>query len=374
MRLASISAAVGLSLMAMTPATFADVYIATNWMTPLHILNENPYQRWAKDVKEATHGSIDFEVHSSGSLVPAPTTMQGIRDHVASVGIVFTGYTPSEQPLNNVLNDLAFVADDDLASAMAYTEINLTNTELQQEWLKNGGIFGGGYATPVYNFICMKPIASLQDAKGLRIRTAGGAQVEWVKNLNAIPVSVPIADVYTGLERGSLDCALSDPTNLDKGNKFWEVAKNVNTLPMGVVLGATYIYNPSFWQERTDAERRILLDTMAKGLARSQTQYYIGVQEALKGSKERGLSIDEPDASLSTALENFGDTYTKELAQKSMQTRKISDPSPVIEQYLTLYTKWKDLAKDVDRTNEEAVYELIQNNLYNQIDEKTYGL
>src|SRR5699024_1696454 len=162
-------------------------------------------QRWVADVKEATNGSIEFEVHSSGSLVPARSTMQGIRDQVAVVGVVYPGYTPSEQPLNNVINDLVFVAEDDLAAAFAYIELNINFEKLQKQWAGNGGLFAGSYATPVYNFMCMKPVESLADARGMKTRTAGGAQTDWIRHIGGVPVSVPIADVYSGLERGSLD-------------------------------------------------------------------------------------------------------------------------------------------------------------------------
>jgi hypothetical protein len=94
------------------------------------------------------------------------------------------------------------------------------------------------------------------DVRGLKIRTAGGAQSNWVRALGGVPVSVPIGDVYSGLERGSIDCTLSDPTNLDKGNKFWEVAKAVTRLPMGVVLGANWIYNRDAWKALTTPQRR----------------------------------------------------------------------------------------------------------------------
>lgn len=373
----SISAttlAVSLALTAWAAPAKADLYMATNWMTPVHILNENPYQRWAKDVKEATNGSIEFEVHSSGSLVPARSTMQGIRDNVASVGIVYPGYTPSEQPLNNVLNDLVFVADDDFAAAFAFIEIGMTSPKLQNEWKRNGGLFAGGYATPVYNFMCMKPVRSLADAKGMKTRTAGGAQTDWIKHIGGVPVSVPIADVYSGLERGSLDCTLSDPTNLDKGNKFWEVAKSVTTLPMGVVLGATYVYNIDFWQNRTPEERKILLDTMAKGVARSQVQYHIGVQAALEGAKERKLEIIEPDESLTNELQVFAEQFIAELPEQSVKKRKVEDPTELIQEYLSLYDKWKELVKEVDRTDEEAVYELVYENIYSKVDENSFGM
>ncbi|MCR4268728.1 C4-dicarboxylate TRAP transporter substrate-binding protein [Nitratireductor sp. ZSWI3] len=355
-------------------AASADVYQATNWMTPVHILNEETYQKFSQDVKANTQGAVTFEVYSGGSLVPAKATMQAIRDGVAALGIVYPGYTPSELPLNNVLNDLVFVSDDDIASAFAYTEMGMTNEKIIGEWKKNGGIFAGGYSTPVYNFICVKPIRQLADASGRKIRTAGGAQTAWVEAIGGVPVSVPIGDVYSGLSRGSIDCTMSDPTNLDKGNKFWEVAKSVTLLPMGVVIGANYVINPSFWQGLKPEERRVILDDMAKGNARAQVAYHVGVNAALEGSKERGLEIAEPSDDLKSKLAEFQSGFVDGLAEKSMADRGVEDPSDIIAEFQKLQEKWKGLLEGVDRTDAEALAKVLQDNLYSKIDENSFGM
>ncbi len=146
-----------------------------------------------------------------------------------------------------------------------------------------------------------------------------------------MPVSVPIADVYSGLERGSIDCTLSDATNLDKGSKFWEVAKTVNTLPQGVVVGATYVFNKDAWAGLEPAQRRVLLDNVATGLARSQVAYHVGVEAALKGSRERGLKVTEPTQEMKDTLAAFQTQVAENLPAKSMAERGIEDPTDVAD-------------------------------------------
>ncbi|KAB7628637.1 C4-dicarboxylate ABC transporter substrate-binding protein [Verminephrobacter sp. Larva24] len=349
-------------------------HTATNWLAPGHVLNDASYQRWSADVARSSHGALRFEVHSNGSLLPAKSTMQGIRDRVAVVGIVYPGYTPAEFPLNNVINDLVFVADDDIAAAFAYTELALTHPKLQAEWKKNAGVFGSGYSTPVYHFVCGKAIRKLGDAKGLKIRTAGGAQSEWIKAIGAVPVSVPSPDIYTGIERGSIDCTLSDPSMLDKGAKLWEVAKSVTLLPMGVVVGASHVYNPDFWQSLQPAERRILLDPMARATARAQVAYHLSVQAALDGARKRGIELLAPSDDLKASLAAFNKASIANLPKAAMAARKIADPSDLIRAYLGLEAKWKGLLQGVDRGDEDAVFKVLDDNLYSQIDASRFGL
>lgn len=364
----------GASLLTALPVmALADTYQATNWLAPAHILNEFSYQQFAKDVAAASNGDIEFEVYSSGSLVPAPTTMQAVGDGVAQLGIVYPPYNPSELPLNNTLNDQAFLARDMNASAFAYTELGLTNPRVMAEWNKASGIFTGGYSTPFYMFVCMNEIVSPKDVSGKKVRVAGTAQTQWIELLGGVPVSVPIADVYSGLERGSIDCTLTDATNLDKGNKFWEVAKTVNTLPQGVVLGATYVFNKDFWTGLTADQRKLLLDNSAMGLARQQAAYTRGVDAALKGSVERGLKVSEPTQDLKDAFAAFQQKVAADLPQRTMAERGIDDPTEVLAEFTRLEDKWMKLLENVDPTDADALAAVLKANLYDHLDPATFG-
>jgi TRAP-type C4-dicarboxylate transport system substrate-binding protein len=126
-------------------------------------------------VREATGGEIDVEVHYSGALLPAKTTLTGVRDGVADFGFVYPGYTPAELPIQAFLNNTSFVSDDSLAVALAYTEFNFTDEAAIAEWDKFNVVFTGAFSTPVYYFLCNQEVTSLEQAKGKRMRTAGAS-------------------------------------------------------------------------------------------------------------------------------------------------------------------------------------------------------
>lgn len=143
----------------------ADTYQATNWMAPTHILNGVAYEQFIADAKKATSGDIDFELFSSGSLVPAQTTLGAVGDGVAQLGIVAASYTPSDLPLSGLINDLAFVANDDMATAFALTEISMTNKRMIEELAKHNTLVLGAYSTPTYVFLCMRELGDLESLK-----------------------------------------------------------------------------------------------------------------------------------------------------------------------------------------------------------------
>lgn len=355
-------------------AAYADTYQATNWMAPSHILNAVAYAPFVEKVAEATNGNVEFEVYSSGSLVPAPTTLQAIGDGVAQIGIVAASYTPSELPLSGMINDMAFTVTDDFAAAFALTEIALTNPRMIEEFGEHNTVFLGGYSTPIYNFLCMREVSGPDSVKGLKIRTAGTAQNQWIASLGAIPVAVPMTDTYSGLERGSIDCTLSDPTNLATGYKFWEVAKFINLLPQGASLGATYVLNKDFWADLSTEDRRAILDLTGQALAEAQVAYHDGVEAALEGSRERGIQISEADPALQEQLDAFKAKMLDGLAAETASVRGIDDPSDIVTEYQSLVEKWHGLLEGVDRSDAAAVGALVTENIYAKLDAETYGL
>lgn len=183
-----------------------------------------------------------------------------------------------------------------------------------------------------------------------------------------------MTDVYSGLERGSIDCTLSDPTNLEAGYKFWEVAKTITMLTQGTSLGLTYVYNKDFWKEIGVENRRKLLDVTATNLARTQIAYAQAVQSALDGSKERGLQIVDPDPSLLEALEKFRANVIETYPARTQKERRVADPTDIATEFLALQEKWIKLLGQIDRYDEPTLSKLVYDEIYSKIDENSYGL
>lgn len=362
------------SLLAFATTASADIYQATSWLEPGHILTEYAYVPYLADIKEVTEGAVDFELYTSGSLVPAQTTLSGVGDGVAQLGLVAASYTPSELPLSGMINDLAFTSTDSMATALAFTEITLMNPRFHDEYSRHNTVVLGAYSTPVYLFACMSDVVSTSDIRGKKIRTAGTAQNEWIQSLGAVPVSVPSPDIYSGLERGSIDCTLGDPTNLENGPKFGEVTRSLTMLDQGTSLGMTYVFNAGFWQNIGPEMRRQILDVTAKAVALKQISYEASVADALEKTRARGTAINDPDQSLADALAAFRESVIETFPQRTASERGVADPTDVAQEFLDLQDKWQGLLDSIDRDDVDALAELIHVEIYSKIDENTYGL
>lgn len=362
------------SAFAFAAAANAETYQATTWLEPSHILTAYGYVPYLEDIKAATGEGVDFELYTSGSLVPAKTTLSGVGDGVAQIGLVAAAYTPSELPLSGMINDFAFAAVDPMATSLALTEIAMTNKRFQDEYAQHGTVVLGAYSTPTYLFACMTDITSVEEIKGKKIRTAGTAQNEWISSLGAVPVSVPSTDIYSGLERGSIDCTLGDATNLENGPMIAEVAKSLTMLEAGTSLGMSYVYNQDFWGQIGPEARRQILDVTAKALALTQVEYEAAVNDALGKTKARGVAFNEPDQSLLDSIATFRESLIETFPKRTQTERNVADPTDVAQEYLALQDKWSRLLSGVDRNDVDALAQLIHAEIFARIDENTYGL
>ncbi len=346
---------------------------ANVFFSQTHVLSEQGYIEWAKRVSEATGGAVTFKVFTGGSLLPPAASMQGVRDGVAQVGYHAGTYTPAELPITNVISDLSFGNPDPLVMAFASTEFAMFHPAMQEEWAKNGIVYGGGYATTPYHLMCRTEIASIEDFKGLKLRVPGGAWSRFAEYIGATTVSVPSSEMYTGLDSGSLDCAANAADALESFS-LKDVVKSIVTLPLGVYFaGFEWGYNPSFWRSINDAQRKILFDEMAVAMVRIELKYQVDAAHATDNAAQLGVTVVTPTDDMQVSLNRFVVADLANVKQIAREKRGIDNPDLLINDFLAVVTKWGSLLQDVDRTDETALTKLVKREIYDKIDPSSYG-
>jgi len=357
------------------PATSAE-YIANNFLDQNHPFSVYNYTEWAKDVAKASNNQITFKVFLGGSLVPARSTLPGIRDGLATVAYHAGTYTPSELPITNVLADMSLYNSDIYVTLAASTEVSFNNPAIQAEYKKVGVVYGGGYSTSPYLLLCRTKIESLADLKGKRLRMPGSLWDRWAVALGAVSVNVPSSEIFTGLERGTLDCGVNPLESL-KSRSWWDVSKFVLDLPLGVYFsGPMWGYNPGFWKGLKPEQRAMLLDTAARASARSSIAYLKNTIDTEKEMGGKGVQMVKPSADLVAASNKFIEADAKELGKMSQQKFKVdlAVAEGVINEYKAAVAKWEKLFAGVDPLDEQKRYEILKKELFDKVDVKTYGL
>lgn len=364
------AAVLGLTLA--VPAIGAE-YNANHFFSERHSMVRGPYVDWAQRVAERTNGEVTFRVFSAGSLLPPAASLQGLRDGVAQVSYHAGTYTPAELPIANLIGNMAFYNTDPMVMAFASTEFGLTNAAALAEWSDNGVVFGGGYSTSQYFMMCNTPVETLADVAGKRLRMAGGAWTRFAEYIGAVPVSIPSSEMYTGLDTGSLDCAVAAADALDSFS-LKDVVSSMNTLEIGnYYAGFEWGYNKGFWQNLTADQRRVLFDEMAYELAASRVAFDSDVAVAVASATDAGMSIFEPDAALQQALSDF--VVADEINLIANATKRgVENPDQVLTEFKAVIDRWDALLKDIDRTDIDTLATLARTEIYDRLDAENYGV
>lgn len=134
------------------------------------------------------------------------------------------------------------------------------------------------YPFPAQVVFCRAPFTSLADLRGRRIRTFGNSLVDFFTTLGAQPVSIGFPEVYSALERGVVDCAITG-TGSGAAARWPEVTTHISALPVSWAV-AGYMVNLAWWN-RLDPPVRAFLEATMKEV--SDAQWALGAAATRDG-------------------------------------------------------------------------------------------
>lgn len=369
-------AAILLAATAVTPGTGAATELtASIWFPSTHPLTSHGYLRWAEQVSEASGGDLTIRVIVGEALLPAAAHLSGLRDGIADMTYHAGTYTPSDLPEDNVLAILGIGMTDNIVITAAVTDFYMNDPDMKAMFDGHEIVFLGGYATPPYILMCTSPVRTLEEIRGRRIRMPGAIHAEFADSVDAVAVSVPSTEMFTGLERGQLDCAANAANDL-KSRSLWDVARHVTTVDFGSYFaGWLHAANVNAWQGLSEAQRGVILSTLPDALIDTTLEYTRLSDEALAEAPDHGVTIYEPADDLREALQSFNNEQVPGIAVREGRERfGLADPEGLIERFEATHAKWTAIFADVDRGDPEAMKAALREHLFDQIDVSSYGM
>lgn len=187
-----------------------------NFFPPFHIQSKLA-EAWCREVEKRTNGMVKINYYPGGTLTKAPQTYDSVEQGIADIGMSVLAYSRGRFPVLGTVDLPLGYADGVQATAIA-------NGVLQQFAPKEFDTTQIMYLHahgPGLIHTRDKEVKSLEDLKGLKIRSTGMSAV-LAKALGATPVSMGMPDAYQSLQKGVVDgCA--HPMESNKGWKLAEV-------------------------------------------------------------------------------------------------------------------------------------------------------
>lgn len=211
-----------------------------NWVTYKAQSANDPQavttQWFADELARRTNGEYKIRIHWGSSVAGPKEIPTAIEKGIGDIGDVITPYFPDMLPINNAISFFWPQPNSSVELGMYMTLWSKIYPAFSEELARYKLKAVGMRPLESYGMICNKPVRSMKEFEGLRIRSFGFALPAVIEALGAVPVSMTTSDAYEGLSRGIIDCSPVGPT-LAHGWKFDEVAKYFIDVPLGASWG-----------------------------------------------------------------------------------------------------------------------------------------
>jgi len=281
------------------------------------------YRNMVTDIYSATGEKLKLNLYVAGELPYKP--VDGIKitatDKVQMAdGAV--GFLAGDVPEFNVFG-MPFLCTtfDGIFKSIKSVE-PVMNKELLEKF-KVGVLFH--WTMPPQNLWTVKPVETLDDLKGKKIRAWNPEQVTMLKLLGAVPVSIASAEVPTSLQRGVIDGAITSALSVND----WKLYEFVHYgLMINFAMGHQFVLMNMGEFKKLPAE-------VQKTLKQKGDEWYLKFKEltprfeneARANLKKNGMQLNELSP---------GDLQKAKDLMKPMWTEWAQKHGPVAEKLLEL--------------------------------------
>jgi len=304
--------------------------LATSWPAHFPIMGTG-VDAFAKRCGELSGGSLEIKVYPKNILVPALQVFDATS--ASQIDAFHSGvyYWKGKNSAFSIFGGMP---------------LGLTSEEMIT-WLKFGGGYElwrelyakfnlypliGGTTGPQMGGWFKKEINSLADLKGLKMRIPGlGGEV--MKRLGVNPVLLPAGDIYTSLERGTIDATEWVGPYLDKMMGFDRAAKYYYTgwHEPGSILEITF--NKIRW-DKLSREHQAIITTATEEMTGNMLQEFrYKNAQALQELKKDGKTV----------IKSFPKEMIKEA--KIELNNVLEDESKKSEDFKRVLKSYKDFVK-----------------------------
>jgi TRAP-type C4-dicarboxylate transport system substrate-binding protein len=311
--------------MGFNTASAQTVLTMSSWVGPSHPLTRDVLGGWAAAVEKATNGRVKMQMLAKHPVAPQGT-FDGVRDGVMDVSYVTASYTPARHPLP-LLAELPGSGGTAEINSVAFSRIHWKHLHKAGEYkgVKLLGVFTHG---PGQMFLVKKPVNSVADIAGMKIRSGGGISEASAKALGASPLVKPAPESYEILASGVADGTFF-PAESIKSFNLDKVVKHATIFPGGFYSSAFgFFMNEEKWNKLSKQDQDAIMSVSGEALARLAGQAWDaadkGGMEALRAA---GVNIQQASpafiAEVRTRTEPLANNWIQAANAKGLEGAKV---------------------------------------------------
>ena len=291
-----IAVLVGLGVAAAQPALAQTTTLTmSSWVSPQHHITAVVLQGWANEAEKVTNGRVKFTMLPKHPSAP-PGTFDAVRDGLVDLSYVTASYTPARHILP-LLPELPGAGETALVNSVAYSRIYWKHFHKVGEYkgVKLLGVFTHGPG----QMFTKKPVNSIADVQGLKIRTGGGVAEAVAKALGASAFVKPAPESFELLKAGVAD-GVFFPMESIISFKLDTVLAQATLFPGGMYSSAFgFFMNEDKWNKLPQQDQEALEKISGEWIARHAGRSWDNAdQKGLEALKKSGVKIVNADSEM----------------------------------------------------------------------------
>jgi TRAP-type C4-dicarboxylate transport system substrate-binding protein len=256
--------------------------------TYYHTIN---YTAFTNKVREKSGGRMDIRFHAASSLYPGPELLPAVLDGRAEIAPVLAAY------LTDVLLEMGPLELPFMTHSMEeHKKAGFALRGFYAEALAKKGLKLLAMSTwPSQQIFSTAPIRTVADWKGKKVRVYGADSANLTRALGGAPVNIAFGEVYSALEKKTVDGAMTSATNAEP-MKFFEVAKFLDYWYLTGASQEWIVANQKAWDALPkDLQQAVLDGVKESNLEEKEWADAIAFDERVKKRlPELGMTVVDP--------------------------------------------------------------------------------
>jgi TRAP-type C4-dicarboxylate transport system substrate-binding protein len=327
--------------------SFADADVIklkfANYYSPTH-LNSVIFEKYCQELNKKLAGKAEITYFTGSTLLSATKVASGVAHGIADIGLANLSYTRGLFPVMEAM-------DLPLGFPSGWVASHVANDFYNKFKPKELNAYHVLMFTtcPLNVLTTMKPVKTLEDLKGQKIRGTGRLG-DIVKALGGTPVPIEWGDIYDSLRKGVISGTIL-PLETMKGTNSGEVLKYVTSAwRIGSVYTFYVLMNKKKWDSLPPDVQKTITEYNTGFLEQWPAEWNKIDFEGLEFFKKNGgqiVTVTEAEiARWVKAMDPILEAYKKELMSKGYKSDEVDSWFKFIRERIE-YWKGQQKAKNI---------------------------
>lgn len=281
---------------------------------PSMMAREEVFSAWFEKVEELSGGAVEFVPYYSQALFGMTEGWDHITRRTVDIAFVGGRFTPEIHPLTTLQMSFWYGVTPEQVGENYYL-VEEAIPQLAAEWdeVKTLVIM----LAVEHQLLTTTPIRTLEDAQGLLLNTAAPTGIGMFNGLGVIPSNYPGIELYSYLDKGTIDGALHTFTSL-RTESLAEVCPYVTLINYTAGHHCRVVMNVDSWNSLPSNVQQIIDESLPE-LQEEYTYYGVTLDRelAVEFAEDNGVEFIELTAEELATLYEWEDEEILKLVEEA---------------------------------------------------------